>query len=264
VFLVFYIFAFFIFGDPVLSTMNSVVEHIGNPTVWIRLLFLGYYLFQLTYYTYLFLVEARKYNNELLNYFSEVYQLKLRWVYVAFFSALAVGTIALIASFLPASFDWMITLIFSVFYFAFAQEYIKYNKVFKTIEPAITVQPVEIQPTVQPLRIKTEWNSYKKEIITQRYYCETGITIEDLAQKLRIGRTTLSNFINREEGVNFNTWINKLRIEEAKLILINNPELPLVYVAEHVGFTEQSNFSRQFKLLTGESPMVWRKGAVAS
>lgn len=251
-----------LYGDPKLTSMSLVWVHLSNPTIWVRLLFLGYYLFQLIYYTYLFLREVSQYNKEILDYFSEVFQLKMRWVQIAFFSALAVGTTAMISNFLPMQYDWIVTLFFSLFYFGFAQEYIKYNKVFSIIEPAITIETAELIQTDPKPRIKTDWLNYKQQIEANRFYCQAGINIEELAQKLQIGRTTLSNLINREEGVNFNTWINMLRIKEAKHLLKNNPELSLVTISEMVGFTEQSNFSRQFKQITGETPLVWRKNQV--
>lgn len=263
-FVTLYTLSFSIYGDPVLITAKHALLHIGNPTIWIRLLFLLYFLFQLIYYTQLFLKETKKYNTELMNYFSDVVQLKLKWVYIAFFAALTVGVTALISCFLPKSVDWLITGIFALFYFGFALEYIKYNRVYAIIEPAISEAIIEVEQANNPLRIKSDWLSFKEEIIRNRYYCETGITIEELASKLKIGRTTLSNLINREEGVNFNAWINRLRIEDAKQLLLDNPECSLSIIAEQVGFSEQSNFSRQFKLVTGESPMVWRKGAMAS
>lgn len=261
-FSLFYSISISLFGDPKLVSIGQIWAHIDNPTLWVRLLFLGYYMFQLIYYTYLFIKEVNKYNKEILDYFSEVFQLKMRWVQIAFFSALAVGTTAMISNFLPMQYDWIVTLFFSLFYFGFAQEYIKYNKVFSIIEPALSVETVELIHTEPKPRIKTDWQNFKQQIEANRYYCEVGINIEDLAQKLQIGRTTLSNLINREEGVNFNTLINMLRIEEAKHLLTNNPEYSLVTISEMVGFTEQSNFSRQFKQITGETPLVWRKNQV--
>jgi AraC-like DNA-binding protein len=247
-----------LYGDPKLTSISLVWVHISNPTIWVRLLFLGYYFFQLIYYTYLFLREVRQYNKEILDYFSEVFQLKLKWVQIAFFSALAVGITAMISNFLPMQYDWIVILFYSLFYFGFAQEYIKYNKAFNIIEPAISTNSQD-NSTPQVIRTKTDWQLYKQQIEANRFYCQTGINIEELAQKLQIGRTTLSNLINREEGVNFNTWINMLRIKEAKHLLKNNPEYSLVTISEMVGFTEQSNFSRQFKQITGETPLVWRK-----
>jgi AraC-like DNA-binding protein len=80
-----------------------------------------------------------------------------------------------------------------------------------------------------------------------------------MAQYLKIGRTTLSTFINNEEGMNFNSWINLLRVEEAKSLLIDYPHYNLTQISELIGYSEPSNFSRQFKLITSESPSVWRQ-----
>lgn len=258
IFTIIYLVSQAVFGDPQITSFSYVAQNLNNPTIWVRVFFLGYFIFQLAYYTYLFLKEARLYDKELLDYFSEVFQLKMEWVRILFFSALGIGVVAMVSNFLPMKYDWIVTLMFSVFYFGFAQEYIKYNKVFTVIEPAISVPTIEIS-TMPTRLIKTDWDYLKQQVLSNKYYRETGVTIEDLANKLNIGRTTLSNLINREEGVNFNTWINSLRIDDAKQLLVNNPEYTLAIISEMVGYTEQANFSRQFKQIAGESPLLWRK-----
>lgn len=260
---VLYLFSFFIYGDPKIVSIEQIGSNLQNPTLWIRLLLLLYYLFQLCFYTYLFIRESRRYNEEILNYFSDVVTLKLSWVQIAFYSALAIGIIAIFSSFLSVQFEWMFTILFTFFYLGFAQEYIQYNRVFTIIENAI-VNPVAevVQVPVRHL-IKSDWEHYKSEILKNKYYCQSGVNIEDLAKKLNIGRTTLSNLINREESMNFNSWINRLRIEDSKKLLIDNPEFTIAIISELVGYTEQANFSRQFKLITGESPLYWRKKAAS-
>ncbi len=258
-----YLLSFSLYGDPKIESLMQISQSLQNPTLWIRLIFLGYYFFQLVYYTYLFFKEARRYDQGLLNYFSEVVKLRLNWVRVAFVSALLMGITALVSGFVPLRFDWLFTLLFTAFYFAFAQEYIKYNKVYTIVEPAIISPQGENGSSSLRHLIKTDWANYKKEITVQKYYCKSGVNIEELAKKLNIGRTTLSNLINREEGMNFNSWINRLRIEDAKQLLIDHPDYPIAVVSELVGYTEQANFSRQFKQITGESPLYWRKKAVS-
>lgn len=259
IFIICYTISSIIYGDPKLSSLTDVGLYIDNPTIWIRLIFLAYYAFQLIYYTIIFISEEKKYNAEILNYFSEVVKLKMEWVNVAYYTALAVGVIAMITSFLPARFDWITTLIFAFFYFGYAQEYIKYNKVFTIIEPALKAPLVEAAISQPRIVIKTDWEHFKQMILAKKYYREPGITIEDIASKLNIGRTTLSNLINREEGINFNAWINRLRIEDAKQMLIEKPDYSIAIISEMVGYTEQANFSRQFKQIAGETPLVWRK-----
>jgi len=259
IFSILYLISNTIYDDPILTSLKDVPQYLNNPTIWIRLLFLVYYAFQLICYTILFITEAKKYNEELLDYFSEVVQLKMKWVKIAYYTALAVGILAMVSNFFPKQFDWIVTIIFAFFYFGFAQEYIKYNKVFEVIEPALKAPIIEASIPQPRIVIKTDWEHFKQKVLSQKYYREPGITIEDIANKLNIGRTTLSNMINREEGVNFNTWINRLRIEEAKQLLIENPDYTIAIISEIVGYTEQANFSRQFKQIAGETPLLWRK-----
>jgi len=88
---------------------------------------------------------------------------------------------------------------------------------------------------------------------------ENDGAIEELAQHLKIGRTTFSGMINKEEGINYNLWMNTLRIDEAKKIFAANLDFSIAQVSEMVGFSEQSNFSRQFKIITKQSPSEWRQ-----
>jgi len=263
-FLLLYIISSALFGDPVVTSLNQFFQNIKHPTLIVRLSFLVFYVFQLVYYTDLFMKEAQRYDSELLNYFSDVVQLRLKWVRVAFFAALFVGFTALISCFFPKKDDWIFNILYSLFYFLYAQEYIKYNKVYNIVEPVIHLVPEEDSAVMIKARVKADWDFYKHQIEAQQYYREAGINIEDLAYRLKIGRTTLSNLINREEGMNFNTWINQLRIEDAKQLLLENPDYTIATISEMVGYTEQANFSRQFKQITGESPLMWRKKVIAS
>lgn len=253
-----YLVSFLIFDDPKISSFQDLNLNLNNPTVLIRFSLLIFFFFQLVYYTFLFLREEKKYDDELHDYFSEVIKLRMNWVKLAYFSALTIGIIAMLSSFFPMNTDWIVTIIFSAFYFIFAQEYIKYNKVFSIIEPAINT-PVQETQHIFIRTSRSDWEYFKQNILSNKQYLVQGITIEEIANSLKISRTTLSNLINREEGVNFNTWINRLRIEDAKNLMIDNPDFTILQISEMVGYTEQANFSRQFKQITGESPLVWRK-----
>jgi AraC-like DNA-binding protein len=99
----------------------------------------------------------------------------------------------------------------------------------------------------------------KHKIKSTKYYLRTGVNIEEMSQYLKIERTTHSTFNNNKEAMNFNMWINSLRIEEAKKSLIEFQEYNHALIAEMVGYSELSNFSRQFKNITKVSPSVWVK-----
>lgn len=98
-----------------------------------------------------------------------------------------------------------------------------------------------------------------EEWIEQRGFLNARLTIIQLSKIIGINRTYLSNHINSTYGLNFNLWVNHLRIEEAKQLIKQSPKRNLSEIAEQIGFTDLAHFSKQFKLQEGVSPSEWRK-----
>ena len=61
----------------------------------------------------------------------------------------------------------------------------------------------------------------------------------------------------RETGVTFNEYLNRLRVSKAKELL-RSPELRLTDVAQLVGYEDQSYFTKVFKRVTGVLPHAYR------
>lgn len=247
-----------IYGDPITSTFTRFAQSISHPTVFIRFLFFIFYVFQLFYYSKLYLIEEKNYKEGLDNYFSENIHLKLPWVRFAFLAALFCGNLSMISNFFPyKEFDITLTTIFMSFYLFFAIEYLNYPNIYKTIHPVINNIDKEDA-------LVSQWSNYKKIILDKKYYLNLGITIDEMAKLIQLNRTTLSKFINSEENMNFNTWINTLRITEARKLMISKPDLSIRQIAEQTGFSEQTNFSRQFRIITGISPTEWKQNVSAT
>lgn len=97
------------------------------------------------------------------------------------------------------------------------------------------------------------------EWVRQKGFLNARLTIIQLSKIIGINRTYLSNHINNTYGINFNLWLNRLRIEEAKLLMRESPKRKLTEIAIQTGFTDIAHFSKQFKLQVGESPSKWKK-----
>ncbi len=257
--------SYLIYGDCVLNSIYQISNCTTLPTLIIRFLFFLFFVAQIVYFSILFYRAVEHYKNQLKNYFSETSRLELHWVKYAFISALVIGLLALSFQIYPHKiFDLIFPIILSFFYFIFAVKYINYNKLYTVID---TISEQDHQNLITNLggkRSKFYWENYKKNIIEEKYYLQEGITLDEIALKLKISRATLSNLINKEENVNFNCFINRLRIEESQKILLKNPHYSFLTVAEMIGYSEHSNFSRQFKLTTGVSPSVWLKNNLNS
>ena len=246
-------------GDPEVLNVGELIKSAFHPAIVVREFFLLYYVFQLAYLTRLFFRQERLFENKIDNYFADNLRLYLPGVRYSYYAALAIGIGAFLSCFLFSNqWEMVFTIIYAIFYLGFGIYYIQYPRTFISIEPAIYVQENNKDEFAKAKK-RINWIQLKRQILEDKYYLGDGVNIQEMAQYLKIGRTTLSTFINNNEGMNFNQWINKLRIEEAKYLLIANPTYSLSQIAELVGYSEASNFSRQFKQITTESPSVWRQ-----
>ena len=76
------------------------------------------------------------------------------------------------------------------------------------------------------------------------------ISLENIADELSISKNYLCNVFKEETGENTTAYINKLRIEKAKqLLLEKNYKLKEIY--SKVGFSNQYYFSKVFKKVSG-------------
>ncbi len=91
-------------------------------------------------------------------------------------------------------------------------------------------------------------------------YLRESITLAVAARQMNIHPRLLSSFINNIYHMNFNSWINSLRIDEVKRLINANPQQTLLTVALKTGFTDASAMSRVFKKFEGVSPSEYRKG----
>ena len=204
-------------------------------------------------------MQLKKYKANLDDYYADTYPLKLQWVSYCFYAATAFCLLIFVSILVPSPlFELITTAINSVFYIVFGLYYIQYPNIYHIIEPVLNPSLLSQNKTQHVLVKVSSWENLKSKIISEKYYLRSEINIEDMAQYLKIGRTTLSNFINKEENVNFHTWINKLRINEAQQLFLQETDISIKSIAENVGYTELSHFSRQFKQITGYPPSVWR------
>lgn len=89
-------------------------------------------------------------------------------------------------------------------------------------------------------------------------------TLSEAAADLGTDTVTLHHYFQERTGLDFRTWRTRLRLEEAARLLVEEPETKVLDIAERVGFSNRSNFSRQFLAYTGMTPAQWRRKARTS
>ena len=94
------------------------------------------------------------------------------------------------------------------------------------------------------------------EYIRANYYKK--ISLDEIARYVNFSKTYLSRIFKEETGENISMYINKIRIEKAKLLLTDKGT-SLVDVANMVGFEDQSYFTKVFKAVTGIPPKKYKE-----
>lgn len=90
-------------------------------------------------------------------------------------------------------------------------------------------------------------------------YVQQGLTIKELSEILHTNRTYLSAYIKTTYKMTFREWITGLRLEYAKNILKEHPEINIQKLAESSGFLSRSNFIKSFTEKEGCTPGKWKK-----
>ena len=91
----------------------------------------------------------------------------------------------------------------------------------------------------------------------QEFYT-SGITLEEIADKLQITPEYLGTQFHKEMGVTFSTYLKQVRMSKAKELLIGT-QLKLYEIAEKLGYSDSKYFSKVFKETFGQLPAEYRK-----
>lgn len=91
----------------------------------------------------------------------------------------------------------------------------------------------------------------------EEHYHE-DIQLQDVSNLFFLSREYISRKFKSEFNVGFSDYLGRVRIDKAKLLLLN-PNLRITQVAEMVGYQDEKYFSKVFKKMEGISPNEFRK-----
>ena len=119
----------------------------------------------------------------------------------------------------------------------------------------------------KPAAIEPDLLRRLEQLMTvERAYRREGLTIGSLSAELGVPEYRLRQLINEGLGHrNFNAFLNRYRIEEAKAALADpeQVEVPVLTIALDAGFQSIGPFNRAFKAATDLTPTEFRRLAMA-
>lgn len=106
-------------------------------------------------------------------------------------------------------------------------------------------------------------NVWVKEIVLKyiaNHYHE-DIKASEIAEKIKITPNYFSLIFKQETGKNYNEYLNDVRIEEAKKMLVNSYDR-IFEIAEKVGYNDYKYFVNNFKKKVGVTPTEYRNSKI--
>lgn len=221
------------------------------------------------------LIEHRK---RILNHFSSQERINLNWLRILFYGMALLWILIIIVRDDRWIFSAASLFVVHMGYFGIKQAGIFTNK---TIDSDNEIEPehVRINPEdtlvgqldlekrkyaksgLSPESSSSLHRELKSLMESEKLYTDSELTLLQLSSFLKCQPNHLSQVINEIEGVNFYDYINNLRIEEFKrlVLLPENQRFTLLYIAFECGFNSKSTFNRFFKKTTNLSPSEYIK-----
>lgn len=231
--------------------------------------------------------------NELLaNYFSSDKKSNVRWLNIShwlFYILLAFGVVSITSG---AVINWLVQFYVVAVYIYITVNFIKYANEYEPLRLATTEEMIAVMDKTQSNNLSHEERKkkekeekaegeevtatsrtkkpYKEDFrdilrpriaiwVKAKAYTHEQFTLEELASSLYTNKTYLSTFIKEEYDMNFSGWVASLRIDEAKRIMMKEPEKRLQEVAFECGFSSLAYFSSVFSKSEGISPSAWQR-----
>ncbi|MGN0233007.1 MAG: helix-turn-helix domain-containing protein [Bacteroidaceae bacterium] len=248
----------------VLSMIMLVCSRVFMPhlyaVLWPAALFA--YVLQLIVHTRMFARLARRTQENLESYYDDDVTPRLYPVKRMFYSALVVGILALGASVLPLSL-WLyngFVIVYTIYYLYVAVMVVNYSVYGRFFMQAAdydaACQPEMALVDVSASLARPELRMALALWVEQKGYLETDTGTDIIAEGLGVTRQQLAAYMRAEYGMTFRSWRMRLRLQYAQQLIVSG-EVKLSQVYEHVGFTDRSNFYKEFCKFSGMTPQAY-------
>lgn len=89
-----------------------------------------------------------------------------------------------------------------------------------------------------------------------------NLKLENIAPLFGYSSSYLGKVFSKKLGINFNSYVDQVRIDEAKKLL-SQEALKVYEIAEQVGYSNVDYFHKKFKKYEGTSPAEYRKNLLS-
>ncbi len=255
---------------PVEERVRNIASEAAGVDTWMGDLNTSVVAVQLVlYYTLIFrfLRKARREVSDTMSdseWVEKIYVVRFLSLYGAFFIVVMVCY-----AIWPRTDAWLIQILNVIAMFYLVHHAIANPAMDKPLKPLaeqVPVQPlveVATEPAMLPEEMETVCDRAIHFLVETKAYLRPDISLAVFAKEADIPQRTLSRSINGHLHCNFFTFINGMRVEEAKrcLLALETSGFNIDSIYSECGFRSRSTFFMVFKKIEGKSPAVWLEEA---
>jgi AraC-like DNA-binding protein len=215
----------------------------------------------------LIIFKLKIHRGKVVQFFSNVGDKKLHWLRVGNVMLFIVSVNGIILNFFPLKALSLNDSLFATFIFSFALFYgilgtmgLQQQDIYteQDEEPCREAEPGFSDVAGSDHQILNKLDDYMNNRMA---YLKPDLKISHLCKDLDINRNQLSRYLNENLGMNFNTFINKYRVTNAKKMIreMHRNNHTLESIAFNTGFTSFTSFYRAFQSIEGITPGKYRK-----
>lgn len=254
-----------IFLLSVVLMIASTIGVFGKVDAWVS--WFPFFIFFVQFVLFLrrFYILYNEKRRKLDNYFAEDMQQFMSWIKKSIILAILTSVLSFttLLGGIIYNYFFQVYVISANFYIAIS--FINYASMYGKLNSAGVTDRERMETDTEKLK-SSKTDNYEqlfgeqvKRWLSEKRFLAPQLTIDDLAAEMGTNKLYMSRYINRKHGANFSTWITKLRLEEAKNYMKENPNVKQEEVAIHSGFSSSSYFSRVFSRFESMTPAAWRK-----
>lgn len=209
-------------------------------------------------------------------YYDEDEEHKIKWIRFCYILTMLTAMFILVYVFLPdKSFIRLYMFFYILYMIYFAGNYISFLGSHKLLLDAVGHYALSEQGAIfqkkrkkgpvaeKEPEIKSESNftALSKALdkwVKEKRFREYDKSREEIADELGTTKELLQIYFSDRLGMDFRIWRTELRINDAKDMLLKHKNYSINFIADIVGFSDRSNFHRQFTKSVGCSPKEWR------
>ena len=263
------------------STILARLMLLDNPTATLvaTLSYIILYVLQCGLHIFFFLRVFRKSQEKLENYYDEDEYHRIKWIRFCFWIMMATQVFVLVYFSMPKRVMAIYALWYCIFMLYFSSNYISFLSTHKIMLDAFAHNVLDVNSIIRKrhskkadaMRTKAlseagearekEFQELEKNLrkwLEEKQFTKMDRSREEVAAELNTTKELLQLYFVLRKGVDFRTWRTEVRVEEAKRLLLEDKKASILVIAQQSGFSDRSNFHRQFTKIVGVSPKEWR------